>query len=703
MENIDTRKDERLLSNSPLMLAIILLVAFAGISFRNAGLYPVIFADEWFYNLFSRLVPFESSQRPSYIFYLLYKTSNVCGDGFLECVRLINTLFFVLALPFIYGIARRFVEPRYALLACAISAFSPYNSYTVYFMPESMYYFCFYALTFALVAGIPNKPKITAVLVGAILAIMSMVKPHAVLLFVGIGTAYFSEFFINRKLEYLRSGALLALFSLAAFAVVRFPVGYALAGQSGLHLLGNDYAGYAGAATGMERLLSLLMPSMFNLFGNLLALALLFGVPIALATGAALPSRSQFDKREKRMWMLRFYVASTLGSLVVITAIFIASSVDLGPYESIHRLSMRHYDFLFPLLILFGVIELAKGEEHLNKVQRWLLICVAGLVGYAVITGFRNYAPGLADGPVLRGLTYNQIVFYIFGSICFINITLVLVKRRLGTWIFVALFLPLSTLTSFYYVNKELRVRLIPDAYDRGGKFAEEYLGSEGSKLAIVGADLASLFRANFYMRAQGAEMVVANNGTEIDAASISTDRTWLLLIGDYKIPYKVNEIVHVGASGDRAPLYTLVKIAKDRQFDFRKNTIPAGIQSITGFSVLESFGRWSEADEVHITFSEDLPYRYDLAITGFAFGPNRQAMFKLTAGNDQKSFKLTGEPSTIHMIVSTDKTHNSLRIKIPYPVSPKTLGLSDDNRHLGIAISSIVIRPLAKITEITK
>ena len=57
-------------SNSPkvpILFGLIALIIY--LTARNSGLYPMIFADEWLYNAYSRYIPADASPRPSYLFY----------------------------------------------------------------------------------------------------------------------------------------------------------------------------------------------------------------------------------------------------------------------------------------------------------------------------------------------------------------------------------------------------------------------------------------------------------------------------------------------------------------------------------------------------------------------------------------------------------------------------------------------------------
>ena len=57
--------------NTSLWLALLAGALLIFLTARNAGMYPAVFADEWFYSLFSRLYNIEFAQRPSYLYFRL--------------------------------------------------------------------------------------------------------------------------------------------------------------------------------------------------------------------------------------------------------------------------------------------------------------------------------------------------------------------------------------------------------------------------------------------------------------------------------------------------------------------------------------------------------------------------------------------------------------------------------------------------------
>ena len=120
---------------------------FVWLLLRNQGLNPAIFSDEWYYSKMSRLQALGDAIVPSYLYLWLFRATNACGDGFLDCARIGNELFFVASAPFIYAVARRVASTPLALLVAAAALLTPFNIYTSFFMPEATYYFGFAVLS----------------------------------------------------------------------------------------------------------------------------------------------------------------------------------------------------------------------------------------------------------------------------------------------------------------------------------------------------------------------------------------------------------------------------------------------------------------------------------------------------------------------------------------------------------------------------
>src|SRR4051812_11977992 len=98
-KNLHARAPFEVLSFFSVLVLLLLLL-------RNSGLYATVFADEYVYSKFARLIPLNEATIPAYVYLKLYGVTNSCGEGFLECAKIINSVLFVSAAPFIFLIAR---------------------------------------------------------------------------------------------------------------------------------------------------------------------------------------------------------------------------------------------------------------------------------------------------------------------------------------------------------------------------------------------------------------------------------------------------------------------------------------------------------------------------------------------------------------------------------------------------------------------
>ena len=323
---------EKILKFRASPVSVILLggiVLFVYLNARNAGLVPMVFGDEWMYNLFSRVEPASLSPRPMYLFFSVYGWTSHCGEGFLDCARQINALFFALSLPLIYSVSRSFLPVGLSLFVAICSVFSPINTYSAFFMPESMYFFFFWLFTWVVVKGFESNPLLMTLGGGGVLGLMSMVKPHAVFLFTGLLAGCFFFWLQKRTLPCFRRGLLLALASGLAFFAVRLPVGYLFAGANGLSIMGSTYTGYARHALSMTEYITLLSNLRSIFLGHVLGNALVFGVPLAIMGGLVLNRIGQSESEQK----VRFFAIYSTVLFVTLTSIVLLFSAKIDILE----------------------------------------------------------------------------------------------------------------------------------------------------------------------------------------------------------------------------------------------------------------------------------------------------------------------------------------------------------------------------------
>ncbi|CAN5642708.1 hypothetical protein BH11PSE7_BH11PSE7_28830 [soil metagenome] len=702
----------RRLAQPPASLSLLAIALLVFLMARNLGLYPSIFADEWLYNLFSRHAPLEHAQRPSYLYYILYSWTERCGDGFLDCARLLNAIFFAGAIPFIYGIGRAVLGHRLALWVCALSVFAPVNVFSAYFMPESMNFFFFYLFTWVLFAGYGQRSIGMAVLAGVVLACMSMVKAHGALLFGGVFVVHFSAWISERNSSNFKWACLLVLATAVAFCTVRFPVGYYLAGPSGLSVFGHEYASIANSTAGSIAEVKRLLPlATYNFIGNLLAVAVLFGIPLAFVFDVN--ARSDGCLVDSRVRAMKLYIIALMFGLMAVTAFYFAKVDGTAPYESADRLSLRYYDFLFPMLLIAGLAGMKWNSPAPTRLARGLCMAVAILVAFAMFGLMKHYAPGIADCPELTAITNNPRVFTVVGLIVIACLLLAATGHSKGASLYAWVVLPLTVVVSGHYIDKQLAQRLHADAYDRAGQFAHRYLDKETSRMLIVGSDVSSIFRTHFYLSTQYTGQLLLPAGKPVPAASVASDTEWLLLIGDHAQPFFLEKELLIPVFGG-APVavpdfegakkgsavkpiksFQLVKIAPPQVIDLSQSLEGGALKSVSGFSGTEAFGRWSEGAQVELVFAEDLPPSFDLILAAQAFGPNKDLPFVLQIAGQVHEFRLGELVTEVHFQVHAAPGDRTMRIHIPKPISPRDTGSGVDTRQLGIALGKITIRQL--------
>ena len=88
------------------------------------------------------------------------------------------------------------------------------------------------------------------------------------------------------------------------------------------------------------------------------------------------------------------------------------------------------------------------------------------------------------------------------------------------------------------------------------------------------------------------------------------------------------------------------------------------------------------------------LPRSFDLHLRASAFGPNTELPFSIRIGHETKNFRLSSAETEVSFAFTTDGTDTLITIGVPKPTSPAQLGLSGDDRLLGLALRQISIVP---------
>jgi phosphoglycerol transferase len=676
-----------------LALLAALAAMFAYLLHRNLGLNPAIMADELYYSMMSRRMALSQAAVPSYLYLWLFGASKACGDGFLDCVRIGNALFFVGAAPLVYATARRFLRPGLALAAALVSLLLPLNLYTTLFMPESMYYFGFCLLSWTALtrASWPWAPY--ALALGAILGLMSLVKVHALFLLPALCVFLAA---LRRRArpggawvrEALLSAAIVALVTFA----LKFGLGYLFAGPDGVTLFGSLYG---GMAHGSQRTLAeLFTPALVNGAGHAMALAVLLALPLAVAVHL-LASRAAREHAGSQLPVLALYALLMLLAAGGMTVAFTASIAANAPPLEMLRLHLRYYSFVFPLLCIVGFAATERGAGKERAAGRAAVaLPLAGLL-LAAPFALPHYVLWLPDGPDIASLAQHRAIG---NGVIFIELLALLLwaaGSRWGARLFAAAALPLL-LAAGLGANTVYLAQLLPSGgpADRAGRFAHEVIPPAERKItAVAGAGPQETMRAQFYIDDKDVTLVDVPKDVRIQPFHLPPRVKWLLVVGNRPLPEGLHPVV---STAD----YSLVKLVPNGPALARAAfSQPYGIGAVgsaEGLAGPESWGRWSDGARVVLHLAKPLPRQAIVILTAHAFGPNVGLPFTLRAGSQAAQFTLGAAPREVGLRFDTDGSVRTLTLEVPRPTAPFDLGLSPDRRKLGIALAGIEVAAAA-------
>jgi len=677
-----------------LLAGLVLIALVAWLALRNHGLNPTVFADEWYYSKMARLQPLAEALVPSYLYLWLFSASTACGAGFLECVRLGNLAFYLAAVPFLYLIARRYMERHWAGAIALLSMLAPLNQYTAYFMPESTYYFGFCLLSWLMLARAHWPLPLLALAGGAVLGAMSLVKVHALFLVPAL-SLYLMYASWNAGGAWLLRGGGAAVLSVALTVGVKFGLGFLLAGDAGLSLLGPFYQG-AVNNDGASARLALLAPAFINGRGHLMALAALMGVPLAILLHGLCASLARGGRqRGHDVDLLRVYVLLMLGSALGMTILYTATLARPDSNEGV-RLHLRYYSFVFPM-VWIGAASTVHGARNLLPRLRWVIAALFAIVLALAWFKLPTYAGNPVDGPDAAALIMPTVVGQQPLGHLPLALLIAMQLALLALWaagraqagrIHLLTALPFSMLVAQGLIWSWTQAHR-PDGHgERAAKAALAHVPpAERGQVMVAGNDLTQVMRVQFHLDHPGTRSLELPGNAPLAEYQLPLEHRWVLIMGRH-------EVQGAAAVVEQGPDFTLLRVAPPAQAFARvklsEQPDPAFIAGIEGLSVIEGWGRWSDAKQVVFHFARPLPRSFGLIINGRAYGDNATLPFVIRVGNVEKVFHLGWQTEAVNVRFDTDGAARSLVIEIPKPTSPAAPGAPGDPRMLGIGLSDL-------------
>jgi phosphoglycerol transferase len=134
----------------------------------------------------------------------------------------------------------------------------------------------------------------------------------------------------------------------------------------------------------------------------------------------------------------------------------------------------------------------------------------------------------------------------------------------------------------------------------------------------------------------------------------------------------------------------------KKRTIDFRVPVVPEFVTSIHGFSGLEDFGRWTNADIARIVLEHPLPRKVKVSLTLRAHETNvKQPILVVVGGRAQVLKSVTYKLKTFQLKFRCRFESQMIELFIPNAISlnHESAGVNSDTRRIGLGVQLIELK----------
>lgn len=561
----------KLLTNWRNLLVLGTLVALGVWIFsRVAKVNPAILGDEYLYSMNARKVgpwdPSPAGDFSNYLFNFVYQTTNLCGDSFYSCAKVLNLVFFLGFIFIVFSVASRFLSFWSAYGFMVAAGLSPLGIYTSMFLPESMFFFFIGLLLLAVLSALDDYRWQRWAIVGLVIGLTSLVKPHAWLSAIAVGLTLVIVG-LSQKMIGLRLTTISGFSLLIGAAFSRVVVGLLVAGPKALGFFG-QYFGVSQiqqivsgptAGEGEQLVGQGPMNGVFALFWpqlniHMLAVSSLMGIAIiGLAVSLIDLAKTRTLKPESGLGL---FVFVWLFSLMIEIVIFTGWITGGGDDHS-YRVLLRYYDFLFVIVPLSGLVIFTKRlQEGVNVFIRWgLAVFTAALITQAFTGFFGTLSIQIADAPNLAGLVVDINVFNGAAIVGFLALVIFATFPRYVSASFLIL-LPITLVGTGWQIQDQYQLlRADLSGADKAGQFIRENFSSAEIDQALILAT--SRFDAtNVAIWADSASIdyELFGTGTQFDATFAPEGTSFIVTVGD------IDVVGEVGTSlpGDGYSIYSL-------------------------------------------------------------------------------------------------------------------------------------------------
>ena len=689
---IRTSKSAQVLAYGGLALFVIYVLLT-----RVTGNLPDVMGDELVYATAALHAPMSTAAIPDYLYYWVYGSTGVCGIGFYGCSQVLNTLFSLGAGLLVMVIARRFISQWASILIALVFVLGPLSASNSYFMPESMFYFFLALLLWHLTKQVEQRSLGFWIQAGVYLALLSLVKPHALLLGAGIGTYLLATQWgenQGRWVRLVKEGGALVL----ATIVVKFGLGLIFAGPNGITLFGNSYTGtLSGTLSGSISNAPAGSPaasvdhsfgtSLSFIFGQIgvetLAVVFLGALPLAAAVRYLWRSRKSVEAN-KPLADFSFLIVNTLAWMVILIAIF-SNMTRLTGEDTANRIMLRYFEFLIPLLLITLVAAAEKGLT-VKPAMRWLFAGVGGILTIVASTyitqtptgaGGPRYNLQFVDSPMLKVLlgTYSNDattgapIYWM--AITVVVVTLIALalwaanpKWGAVTWVAaitpVLLLLSNNAMVSNYAWRSNYTM-----ASDTAGEFVRDSIpGDELKNLIIVAPSNSnkSDLVAKFHINNPDVMVTEVNEGAPYAAPANDTNIKWELALGNVALTDKGYTVAQAG--GVQLLRRDLGDIAIFNNHTYNSTLLGATM----GLDSPNAQGMCATSTAIQLNLNRQVmaPDQVRLGLTAAGMGANQQ--YSIRIGETTQNVTLSNPQRPLNALLNATNNQASGTVYINLP-----------------------------------
>ena len=679
-----------------------LLVVWVLLS-RVIGNLPDVMGDELVYATASLRAPMSTASIPDYLYYWVYGSTGMCGIGFYGCSQVLNTVFSLGAGVLVLVVARRFISQWASVLIALIFVLGPLSASNSYFMPESMYYFFLALLIWHLTKQVSQKSVGFWIQAGVYLALLSLVKPHALLLIPGIGTYLLVTQWgeaSGRWIRLIKEGGTF----LVSTIVIKFGLGFIFAGSAGLTFFGNAYTGTlnntlsgaagsgAGAAAGPAATTAVSndfgtsLAFIFNEVGiEILAVAFLGALPLAAAARYVLRSRKVVEAN-RPLADFTFLIMSSLAWMVILIAIF-SNMTRLSGEDTANRIMLRYFEFLIPLLLI-TLVGAAEKSQTIGSAMRWTyatigsaLTIVAGVYMTQSTNGVPRFNLQFVDSPMLKVLAGTNSpdpktgapIYWMSIVVMVVTVVALLVwasNPRWGAVTWVAAVTPiLLILSNSAMVSNYAWRSTYTMASDTAGEFVRDSIpAGELANLVIVAPANTNKSEqvAKFHLiNTPGADAVmtqIVNEGGTYNAPAGDAHIKWELALGNVSLTDAGYVVAQAGG------VELLRRDLSDVQIFGNGTHTGVLLNSATGLGARNAQGECATLGTINLVLNKTISSGDDLLLGVTAAGYGNGQSYSFQIGDYTQSFGLptAQRPVWLDLHPTNSQPTNQVTINLP-------------------------------------